>query len=82
MLYPDAQIEYTDQHGRNARVNVEVASGHYRNQSILAKSSAGFAIHATGVAMARVLKALHNGRGEGNDGTKGPSQRDPAAFEL
>ncbi len=47
-----------------------------------AASSAGFAIHATGAAKARVLKALGMGRGEGNNDTKGPAQRDPAVFEL
>ena len=82
VIYPDAQLEYADADGRTERVNIEVVSGHYRNPSIRAKSSSGFAIHATGVAKARVLKALRGGRGEGNDGTKGPAQRDPAAFEL
>ena len=28
VLYPDAQLEYTDEDGRIGRVNVEVASGH------------------------------------------------------
>ena len=82
VLYPDAQLEYTDADGRTGRVNIEVASAHYRDQSILAKSNAGFALHATGAAKKRVLKALSSGQGEGNDGTKGPAQRDPAAFEL
>ena len=82
VLYPDAQIEYTDRHGRNGRVNVEVASQHYRDKAIVAKSAAGFAIHATGSAKTRVLRALSGGQGEGNDGTRGPAQRDPAAFEL
>ncbi len=82
VLYPDAQIEYTDQHGRTGRVNVEVASNNYRDKAIVAKSAAGFAIHATGAARTRVLKALGSGPGEGNDGTRGPAQRDRAAFEL
>ncbi len=82
VLYPDAQLEYTDADGRTGRVNIEVASGHYRDPSIRAKSNAGFALHATGAARTRVLKALRSGQGEGNDGTKGPAQRDPAAFEL
>ena len=47
VLHPDPQLEYTDAEGRT-RVNIEVASGHYRNSSILAKSEAGFALHATG----------------------------------
>ena len=82
VLYPDAQLEYTDAAGRTARVNIEVASGHYRGQSILAKSNAGFALHATGAARTRVLRALGGGRSQGKDGTRGPAQRDPAALEL
>ena len=82
VLYPDAQIEYTDRHGRTGRVNVEVASEHYRDKAIVAKSAAGFAIHATGAAKTRVMRALSRGQGEGNDGTRGPAQRDQAAFEL
>ena len=35
-----------------------------------------------GAAKARALRALGGGRGEGNDGTRGPAERDPAAFEL
>ena len=33
VLYPDAQIEYTDAEGRSGRVNIEVASGNYRQGS-------------------------------------------------
>ena len=72
ILYPDAQLEYTDADGRTGRVNIEVASSHYRGPSIRAKSNAGFTLHATGTAKARVLKAFGNNRGVGNDGTKGP----------
>ena len=42
VLYPDAQIEYTDSEGRTGRVNIEVASGNYRAHSIRAKVAAGF----------------------------------------
>ena len=44
--------------------------------------STGVALHATEEAKTHVLKALAGGRGEGNDGTRDPAQRDPAAFEL
>ena len=81
VLYPDAQLEYTDAAGRIGRVDIEVALAHYRDKSILAKSNTGFALHATGAAKTRVLRAL-GGRGEGNDGTRGPAQRDLASFEL
>ena len=53
VLYPDAQIEYTDAEGRSGRVNVEVASGHYRQGSVRAKAAAGFRMHANGPAGAR-----------------------------
>ena len=55
VLYPDAQIEYTDSEGRAGRVNIEVASGNYREGAIKAKAAAGFALHANGPAAARLL---------------------------
>ena len=78
--YPDAQLEYTDTDGRTSRVNVEVASGHYSTSAIRAKARAGFVVHATRSAQARVLRAL--GTGEDHTSIPGPAQRDPAAFEL
>ena len=80
VLYPDAQIEYTDADGRSGRVNVEVASGHYRQGSIRAKAGAGFALHANGPAGRRVLRIL--GAGDDHASIRGPAQRDPAALEL
>ena len=82
VLHPDAQIEYTGADGRTGRVNIEVASGHYREGAIKAKAAAGFALHANGPAAARRLRSL--GLGSGNDGSwlKGPVDRDPAAVEL
>ena len=80
VLYPDAQIEYTDSEGRTGRVNIEVASGNYREGAIKAKAAAGFALHANGPAAARLLRTL----GLGGDGSslRGPADRDPAAVEL
>ena len=80
VLYPDAQIEYTDADGRSGRVNIEVASGHYRQGSIRAKAAAGFRMHANGPAGRRVLRLL----GPGNDRSslRGPAEQDPAALEL
>ena len=46
VLYPDAQIEYVDADGRTGRVNIEVASGNYRQGSVRAKAAAGFRLHA------------------------------------
>ena len=78
--YTDAQLECTDENGRTTRVNVEVASGHYSAAAIRAKARAGFVVHATRSAQARVLRAL----GTGNDKTsiRGPAQRDSAALVL
>ena len=80
VLYPDAQIEYTDADGRSGRVNVEVASGHYRQGSVRAKAAAGFRLHANGPAGARVLRAL--GCEDHGSSLRGPAERDPAAIEL
>ena len=57
VLYPDAQIEYTGADGRSGRVNIEVASGHYRQGSVRAKAAAGFALHANGPAAREVSTA-------------------------
>ena len=80
VLYPDTQIEYTDAEGRSGRVNVEVASGHYRQGSVRAKAAAGFRMHANGPAGARVLRAL--GCEDHGSSLRGPAERDPAAIEL
>ena len=80
VLYPDAQIEYFDADGRNGRVNVEVASGHYRAPSVRAKAHAGFRLHANGAAGARVLRALGYSGDHGS--IRGPAERDPAVIEL
>ena len=80
VLYPDAQIEYTDAEGRSGRVNVEIASGHYRQGSVRAKAAAGFRMHANGPAGARLLRAL--GCEDHGSSLRGPAERDPAALEL
>ncbi len=80
VLYPDAQIEYTDSDGRNGRINVEVASGHYRAGSVRAKAAAGFRLHANGAAGRRVLWAL--GYSDDHGSIRGPADWDPTALEL
>ena len=80
VLYPDAQIEYTDSDGRSGRVNIEVASGHYRQGSVRAKAAAGFRMHANGPAGRRVLRIL--GPGSDRSSLRGPAEHDPAALEL
>ena len=61
VLYPDAQIEYVDGEGRSGRVNIEVASGHYKKRHILAKAAAGFRLHADGPEGERLLGRLLSG---------------------
>ncbi len=80
VLYPDAQIQYVDAEGHTGRVNIEVASGHYRQGSVRAKAAAGFRMHANGPAGARVLRAL--GCEDHGSSLRGPAERDPAAIEL
>ncbi len=80
VLYPDAQIEYVDAEGRSGRVNIEVASGHYRQGSVRAKANAGFRMHANGPAGRKVLRAL--GYSEDHGSIRGPAERDPATIEL
>ena len=82
VLYPDAQIEYEDADGRTGRVNVEVASGNYREPALRAKAAAGFALHANGPAAAGLLKRLGLGGSEKGSWLKGPADRDPASVEI
>ena len=80
VLYPDAQLEYTDAEGRSGRVNVEVATEHYTAKSIAAKAAAGFAVHGSnGRASARIARSL--GQDEGGGGGGG-HDRDKASIEL
>ncbi|MYC89799.1 MAG: hypothetical protein F4X22_16445 [Gemmatimonadales bacterium] len=82
VLHPDAQIEYEDAEGRTGRVNIEVASGNYSQETIKAKAAAGFAMHASGPAAAGMLQKL--GLGSGDDGSwlGRAGDRDPASVEL
>ena len=82
VLYPDAQIEYADAGGRTGRVNIEVASGNYREPALRAKAAAGFAMHANGPAAAGLLRKLGLGGSEKGSWLRGPADRDPASVEL
>ena len=82
VLYPDAQIEYRDAEGRTGRVNIEVASGNYREPALRAKAAAGFAMHANGPAAADKLRSLGLGSGDDGSWSGGRSDRDPASVEL
>ena len=78
--YPDAQLEYTGEDGRTGRVNVEMASGHYSASAIRAKARAGFVVHATGSAQARVPRIL--GTGDDHGSIRGPAQAGSGRFRA
>lgn len=93
VLYPDAQIEHARPGAAHAaepgRVNIEVATEHYRGASIAAKANAGFAIASTNARAARTVAAAAGGRsrfggGKGDEDSPGGSSRDrdPASVEL
>ena len=83
VVYPDAQIEYRDTEGRTGRVNVEVASEHYRSGSIVSKAAAGFEMHGNGGrATANIQRALGSMGGGGEGGGGGRGQRDQGSIEL
>ena len=81
VLYPDAQIEYTDAEGRTGRVNIEAVTGNYREPAVRAKAAAGFALHANGPAAAALLGRLGLGS-DGGSWLRGPADRNPASVEL
>ena len=58
VLYPDAQIEYIDADGGTGRLNIEVASEHYRPGHLRAKAAAGFRIYANGASAEKVVGRL------------------------
>ena len=80
VLYPDAQLEYTDAEGRTGRVNIEIATEHYSIGGIAAKARAGFQMHGNGAQAARLIsRAL---RGDRNGGGRGGGSRDKGTIEL
>ena len=90
---PDAQIEWErsgdgGEGPSSGRVNVEVASEHYRGGHLQAKAAAGFAVFAAngkaGRAMSKaglgkLARALGRSGGGGGGGGK---DRDPASVEI
>jgi len=55
---PDLRLEYEDQDHNPAKVDLELATGHYRRGSLAAKSSAGFKIYASASDAARLRPAM------------------------
>jgi hypothetical protein len=56
---PDIRIEYETRDGEKARIDLELATGHYRGRSLAEKIHAGFAIYAHGDEAAKLRKVLH-----------------------
>ena len=78
VVYPDAQIEYLDSEGRSGRVNIEIASEHYRSGTIAAKAQAGFQMHGNGAqadaAISRTLGKAGRGLQGGPGGSGAPAR--------
>ena len=82
VVYPDVQIEYQDIEGRSGRVNVEVASEHYRPGAIASKARAGFQMHGSGGrAIAAIRRVLGNGGRDGRGGAPARGGRE-GSIEL
>ncbi len=82
IVYPDAQIEYLDSEGRSGRVNVEIASEHYRPGAIASKARAGFQMHGSGGrAIAAIRRVLGKGGRDGRGGAPARGGRD-GSIEL
>ena len=86
MLFPDAQIEYTDAAGRAGRASVEVASQHYSGATVRAKAAAGFQMYAAaGGAADFVRRTLASGGGSSGSrrgGRSGGSRDMNEVFEI
>ena len=80
---PDAQIQYVDEAGNPGRVNVEVASDHYREASVKAKSAGGFSMHGgKGGQAPNTRTSLSSPGGGGGRRGGGRSSGDPASVEI
>jgi hypothetical protein len=55
---PDLRLEYEDQDHNPAKVDLELATGHYRHGGLAAKSSAGFKIYASASDAVRLRRAM------------------------
>jgi hypothetical protein len=55
---PDVRIEYETRDGEKARIDLELATGHYRGRSLADEVRAGFAIYAFGDEASKLRKIL------------------------
>jgi hypothetical protein len=55
---PDIRVEYETRDGEKARVDLELATGHYRGRNLAEKVLAGFALYARGEDASKLRKVL------------------------
>jgi hypothetical protein len=55
---PDVRIEYDTPDGERARVDLELATGHYRGQTLAEKVRAGFSLYARADDVSKLRKVL------------------------
>jgi DNA-binding MarR family transcriptional regulator len=60
VVVPDVQIEYENADGHLARVNLELATKHYRPGQLQAKAQAGFTLYAAGQDSDRLRRVLND----------------------
>lgn len=89
VLYPDAQLEYARSDDDRGRVNIEIATEHYRADAVAAKALAGFAVYGSSSSAGRAVasgfrKAARSLARSADSGGGGAGGRDPdpASVEL
>jgi hypothetical protein len=55
---PDVRIEYETRDGERARVDLELATGHYRGRNLAEKVLAGFSLYARGDDVSKLRRVL------------------------
>jgi hypothetical protein len=60
VVVPDLQIEYDNAEGQLARVNLELATKHYRTGQLQAKAQAGFTLYAAAQDSDRLRRVLND----------------------
>jgi hypothetical protein len=60
VLLPDLRIEYENRDGEIARVDLELATEHYKHGQLAAKAKAGFTIYMAGSSGGRGSAVFHD----------------------
>jgi selenocysteine lyase/cysteine desulfurase len=55
---PDVRIEYETQDGERTRVDLELATGHYRGRNLSEKVRAGFSLYAHADDVSKLRRIL------------------------